>query len=266
MKKETVNKFLICICFIICMMPNVLNAQSKKPLNMPLYDEEPYHFGLTIGYNQMMFSINYRDGYQDIPHDPSELPDNIPGISDIYTSSDFKVYDINTQIGHGFTVGIVGNLRLARHFDFRFTPSLSFGNRHITYTLISLQEDPIEGVKNEKNFPDVIKSDTHSTFVELPLHIKYKSKRNYNYYTVKSYEEAKKLAYNIWSYHDTFCYIIDEVVEKKNVLKIKFFLPCIDCDDEGNFAEEGFYIYEIFKIKLRYNKGIKREPLLDLGE
>ena len=95
---------------------------------------------------------------------------------------------------------------------------------------------------------------------------KEKAKRNYHYYTVKSYEEAKKLAYNIWSYHDTFCYIIDEVVEKKNVLKIKFFLPCIDCDDEGNFAEEGFYIYEIFKIKLRYNKGIKREPLLDLGE
>ena len=95
---------------------------------------------------------------------------------------------------------------------------------------------------------------------------KEKAKRNYHYYTVKSYEDAKKLAYNIWSYHDTFCYIIDEVVEKKNVLKIKFFLPCIACDDEGNFAEEGFYIYEIFKIKLRYNKGIKRETLLDLGE
>ena len=95
---------------------------------------------------------------------------------------------------------------------------------------------------------------------------KEKAKRNYHYYTVKSYEEAKKLAYNIWSYHDSFCYIIDEVVEKKNVLKIKFFLPCIDCDDEGNFAEEGFYIYEIFKIKLRYNKGINRELLLDLGE
>ena len=95
---------------------------------------------------------------------------------------------------------------------------------------------------------------------------KEKAKRNYHYYTVKSYEEAKKLAYNIWSYHDTFCYIIDEVVEKKNVLKIKFYLPCIMCDDEGNYSDEEFYIYEIFKIKLRYNKGIKREPLLDLGE
>lgn len=180
MKKETINKFLICICFILCMIPNALNAQSKKPLNMPLYDEEPYHFGFSIGYNQMMFSMNYKDGYQNIIHNPSELPDNIPGISDIYTSSNFKVYDINTQIGHGFTVGIVGNLRLARHFDFRFTPSLSFGSRHITYTLVSLQEDPIEGVTSEKNFPDVIKSDTQSTFVEFPLHIKYKSKRNYN--------------------------------------------------------------------------------------
>jgi hypothetical protein len=66
--------------------------------------------------------------------------------------------------------------------------------------------------------------------------------------------------------HRAFLWFIDEVVEKKNVLKIKFFLPCIACDDEGNFAEREFYIYEIFKIKLRYNKGIKREPLLDLGE
>lgn len=180
MKKETVNKFLICICFIICMIPNALNAQSKKPLNMPLYDEEPYHFGAILGYNQMMFSMNYKDGYQNIIHNPSELPDNIPGIGGSYTTSDFMVYDINTKIGQGFTVGMVGSVRLARHFDFRFTPSLSFGSRHITYTLVSLQEDPIEGVPNEKKFPVNIKSDTHTTFVEFPFHIKYKSKRNYN--------------------------------------------------------------------------------------
>ena len=90
------------------------------------------------------------------------------------------VYDINTKIGQGFTVGIVGSFRLARHFDFRFTPSFSFGSRHITYTLVSLQEDPIEGVTNEKNFPDVITSDTHTTFVEFPFHIKYKSFKKYN--------------------------------------------------------------------------------------
>ena len=93
-----------------------------------------------------------------------------------------------------------------------------------------------------------------------------KAKRNYHNYTVKSYEEAKELAYDIWSYHDTCCYIMDEVIEKKNVLKIKFYLPCIMCDDEGNYSDEEFYIYEIFKIKLRYNKGIKREPLLNLGD
>lgn len=179
MKKETINKFLICISLILCMMPNVLNAQSKKPLNMPLYDEEPYHFGLTIGYNQMMFSINYRDGYQDIRHEHNELHNNIDGITDIFKESPFKVYDINSELGQGFTVGIVANLRLARHFDLRTVPSLSFGNRFVTYSLVSIQKDP-EGNEIEVAFPEPIKSEIHSTFFEIPINIKYKSKRNYN--------------------------------------------------------------------------------------
>ena len=79
---------------------------------------------------------------------------------------------------HGFTVGIVGNLRLAKYFDLRFIPSLSFGERKIIYSIVSLQEDPIEGTINEVN--KIISSTTHSTFVEFPLHVKYRSKRSHN--------------------------------------------------------------------------------------
>lgn len=161
-------------------MPSDLNAQKKGPLNMPYYDNEPYHYGFILGYNQMLLSMNYVDNYQNIIHSPSELPSNdvIVGTTDVFSNSEFKIYDISPQMTHGFTVGIVGNLRLTRHFDLRLIPSLSFGERKIIYQIVSLQQDPLEGTITE--VPKTITSTTHSTFVEFPLQIKCKSKRYHN--------------------------------------------------------------------------------------
>lgn len=160
------------------MMPNLLNAQKRGPMNMPLYDEEPYHYGFILGYNQMLLSINYVDNFQNIIHNPSELPSNdvLPGVNDDFLNSEFKVCDINPQMTHGFTVGIVGNLRLAKYLDLRLIPSLSFGERKIIYQVASLDIDPItEEIINET--VKSINSTTHSTFVEFPLQVKYRSKR-----------------------------------------------------------------------------------------
>lgn len=177
--KNNILKFFIAGILLLCMNPSILNAQ-KKPLNMPTYDNEPYHYGFILGYNQMLFSINYIDNYQSQIHSPSELPSNevITGTGNIFFESDFRIYDISPQMTHGFTVGIVGNLRLAKHFDLRFIPSLSFGERKIIYSIVSLQKDPVEGTITE--VPKSISTNTHSTFVEFPLQLKFKSKRNYN--------------------------------------------------------------------------------------
>lgn len=162
------------------MMPQLLNAQKKSPINMQNYDNEPYHYGFVLGYNQMLFSIDYVDNFHNIIHDPAELPssDVLPGTNDAFINSPFRVDDITPHMTHGFTVGIVGNLRLAKHFDLRLIPSLSFGERKITYKIISMQEDPIEGTLNEVT--KTLTSNTHSTFVEFPLQVKFRSKRNHN--------------------------------------------------------------------------------------
>lgn len=178
--KKNIIKSLICICALIFMAPNILNAQSRGPLNMPRYDDEPYHFGFILGYNQMLLSIDYIDNYQNIIHSPNELPssDILPGTNDIFLNSNFKVTDINPQMTHGFSVGIVGNLRLAKYFDLRLIPTLSFGERRIMYKIVSLQEDPING--NITEVTKNINSTTHSTFIEFPLQVKYRSKRYNN--------------------------------------------------------------------------------------
>ncbi len=174
---KNILKLLLCICIAVCGAPNLLKAQNKGPLNLPFYDDEPYHYGFIVGYNQMLFSINYIDDYQNIIHSSTELPssDILPGTTDAFLTSDFKVYDINPQMTHGFTVGIVGNLRLAKYFDLRFLPSLSFGERKIIYQIASLQGDPLS--EDFIEVPKSITSTTHSTFVEFPLQVKYRSKR-----------------------------------------------------------------------------------------
>ena len=177
---KNILKLLLCLNIIICTNFNSLNAQTKAPLNLPNYDNELYHYGFILGYNQMLLSINYIDNYQSVIHSSSELPssDILPGTTDTFLNSDFIVCDINPQMTHGFTVGIVGNLRLAKHFDLRLIPSLSFGERKIIYQIVSLQKDLVSDIITE--VPKTINSTTHSTFIEFPLQIKCKSKRFYN--------------------------------------------------------------------------------------
>ena len=177
MKRIIKHIILTCIAFAL-FAPQTINAQRKGPINLPGYDNERYHYGFILGYNQMLFSFDYKDNYQNIIHSPNELPssDILVGTNDLFSESDYRVNDITPHLTHGFTVGIVGNLRLANYFDLRLIPSLSFGERKITYNIVSLQQDPIDqNIVNEVS--KTITSTTHSTFVEFPLHVKYKSKR-----------------------------------------------------------------------------------------
>lgn len=166
----------------MCMTSQVLEAQRKGPANLPNYDNEPYHYGFILGYNQMLFSIDYIDNYQNIIHSPDELPasDILTNTNALFGESNFRVNDIIPQMTHGFTVGIVGNLRLSRFFDLRLIPTLSFGERKIIYDIVSLQQVDFNNPNIIEEVPKSIESVTHSTFVEFPLQLKYRSKRHHN--------------------------------------------------------------------------------------
>ena len=176
---KNIFKFLVCLFFITSVAPNLLEAQDNKPMNLPQYDNEPYHYGFILGYNQLLSTINFISNFQNTLHDPEELPSNdkLTGTNDEFINADFLVKDINPKMSHGFTVGIVGNLRLAKYFDLRLIPSLSFVERDIDYQIASQQigpnDEPLEIIKT-------INSHTSSTLIEVPLQIKYKSKRYNN--------------------------------------------------------------------------------------
>lgn len=132
---------------------------------MPAYDFAKYHFGFILAINQMTFSLKPIQGLNYTMFD---------SISSAEINADSAmIYSIESDATVGFTVGIVANLRLGTYFDLRFIPSLAFGERNMEYVFRKYRDNvpgsPPDLVYIKKNIP--------STFVELPLHLKYKSKR-----------------------------------------------------------------------------------------
>jgi hypothetical protein len=76
---------------------------------------------------------------------------------------------VESQPQSGFNLGIISNLRLGNHFDLRFLPTLSFGDRIINYT-----------INYKDTISQVIKKSVESTYIDFPLLLKFKSSRMNN--------------------------------------------------------------------------------------
>lgn len=129
--------------FFACATPFLSKAQvaSKGNYNYLDFKHRNYYFGITLGYNQ----ADYR----------------------IFRGKTFSVNDSFAAVEAikmpGFNLSIVSNLTIGEMFDVRFLPGFSFANRTINYDLTR---------KNAKDAPKRIES----VFVELPFHVRYKSK------------------------------------------------------------------------------------------
>lgn len=113
--------------------------------NMPKYDRRRFHFGINLGMIMSTVAIRPID-------DLRSLPDTI--------------YAVNSIWQPGFSMGIETNLRLAEHWDFRFTPTLSLAG-HV------LEFDRPGGQRDRFEIP--------STYIEFPLYFKFKSSRLTNF-------------------------------------------------------------------------------------
>lgn len=189
------KQFLI-IFILLCFSGKAI-SQSRKVPNKPEYDLAPYHFGFLLGINKMLFTIKTYPGYQDKVYYNNDLENSIP---DQNCDSAF-LFNMEDSPTFGFVIGIVGNLRLGNYFDLRFTPSLTFGERDLDYTLKLYNNSQPQLLNVTKGI--------QSTFVEFPLWIKYKGKRIQNMrpyilaggkYSVDLASNAKKKSENAAAY------------------------------------------------------------------
>ncbi len=143
------EKIFILFIFIVFVFSPVIAqkySSNGKTKNLQRYDVNPYHFGFTLGFNQMNFVVNKISDYRKID----------------------TLYVLESKPENGFNIGIVSDLRLGVFWDLRFIPSLYFGERQLIYTY---------------KYKNKILTDTkkiESNILDFPLLLKYKSARMTN--------------------------------------------------------------------------------------
>ncbi len=168
----SIAKKTIVILFILSLFslnsysqPNFFRARVE---NMPVYDFAPYHFGFLIGINRMNFSLNTIDKMYGEFYDPSFADDVLP------TPDSLRLLKLDQKEEFGFTVGIIGSLKLNKYFSLRTIPSLSFGERLLNYNVETFNAGfSADTVMMVKRIP--------STYINLPLHLKYSSAKYNNF-------------------------------------------------------------------------------------
>lgn len=154
-------KIFIGSLIAIILLSSAASAQRRKVFNLPKYDQQKFHFGFTLGLNQMNFTIKTQPDINTRMFSSVEVPNlNVDSA---------MLLGVNSNPTIGFIVGIIGEMRLGRYFGLRFSPSLSFGERSANFSMWGYRG----GVGNRI---DVTKR-ISSTFVDFPLVFKYNSKR-----------------------------------------------------------------------------------------
>lgn len=107
-------------------------------------DDRPIHFGFSLGFNTMDFATE------------SSL-----------VAVDGTVYNVDvSNLKPGFSVGIISDMLVNRYFNLRFTPTLHFGERELSYAP--------EGGGSTTSIT------VPSVPITFPLYIKYSAERYQN--------------------------------------------------------------------------------------
>ncbi len=130
------------VLFLFFIVATAAKAQDPRWTNLPTYEKRIMHYGFTIGVGT--------SGYR-------------AKLSQSFLDNDTIVY-VRPKFSTAFTLGFVVNLHLHEHLDLRLLPTVGFYERQVEYQF------------NNTNKTQSIES----TFIELPLMLKYKSQRRKN--------------------------------------------------------------------------------------
>ena len=154
MKRITIK--LTIVVFALAFLANG-HVMSQRRIyihpNLMHYDEKSYNFGFSLGLNKMNFSLKPVDNLSTLDYSLQNRH--------VFDS----LYSVLPVPEYGFNIGIISNLTLGKQWDLRLIPTLTFGDRIIEYT----------GMRNNELVKRTQRIE--STFVDVPLHIMYKSVR-----------------------------------------------------------------------------------------
>ncbi|MGQ9847961.1 MAG: type IX secretion/gliding motility protein PorT/SprT [Bacteroidales bacterium] len=142
-------KFKIIVLFFFLFFTHWGYCQeSTAPLNLPKYDVIPLHFGMSLGFNYMDFTIHNSSSFWVL--DSIYSIENIPQV--------------------GLNINIVSNYNIPySDFSIRFLPGLNLGQRNLEYWI---KKDTIYYSHTMK---------IESTFLDFPILLEYKGVRINNF-------------------------------------------------------------------------------------
>lgn len=127
----------------------VLNgmAQERKLQNRPYIDQRRFHYGFLFGLHMQDLELK-NNGYVD-------------------PESGEQWYADVDNYGPGFSVGVLGEMRLNTYLALRLIPTMHFGQKHVAFHDQASGRDSTQNIK--------------STYISIPLDLKFSAPRYNNY-------------------------------------------------------------------------------------
>ena len=133
--------------FLCALTACCMQAQEPRIQNRPYLDQRFLHYGFFIGLNMMDMEV-VNNGYID-------------------PASGEQWYTDVDSYQPGFSVGVLGELRLNKTFGLRLQPSIHFGQKHMVFHEQVTGRDTTQNIK--------------STYFQLPLDLKVAAPRYNNF-------------------------------------------------------------------------------------
>lgn len=137
----------ICIFLLACLTTLIATAQEPVIQHRPYLDNRFLHYGFFIGMNMMDMELK-NNGYVD------------PGTGQ-------RWYAEVDNYQPGFTVGVLGEIRLHQYLGFRIQPTIHFGQKHIMF------HEQVSGRDSSQNMK--------TTYLSVPLELKIAAPRYNNF-------------------------------------------------------------------------------------
>ena len=134
-------------------------AQERAIQHKPYIDLRPLHFGILVGMNMQDLE------FKNVGPQLVEFNDGTMEEKTIVCDQD--------RWNSGFSVGVLADLRLNTHLNLRFTPTMHFGSKHLTF--LNMTDKTQEGRLVEMT------QDMKNTYLSFPLDLKFSAERWNNY-------------------------------------------------------------------------------------
>ena len=134
-------------------------AQERKVQYKPYIDLRPLHLGILVGMNLQDIEL------ENVGPQTITLEDGTTQMKTIVADAD--------KWNAGFSVGVLADLRLSQHLNLRFSPTMHFGAKHLTFrnlTDLTSEGRPVEETQDLK-----------TTYISFPVDLKFSAERWNNY-------------------------------------------------------------------------------------